>query len=217
VPYVVLEPPSIRRIYDTWDEAKAAISGVRGVKQMYVETVDEGERILAGGVRLEPGLYAFTDGNHRGGVGVVIARAAADPSDPPEVERELSATVLEILRGARLPGLASPDEIHGALARLRNILSEVAAVYAAVGLVPEGETVTVVHDYRGVAKYWTGEWRTKDAEIANLTGAAMKVATRRGLTVRFREQRSHKSHLYGRHDYRRLNARADALATAATA
>ena len=217
MPYVVLEPESMRRIYDTWDETKSAISGVRGVKQMYVETVDEGERILAGGVRLEPGLYAFTDGNHRGGVGVVIARAAADAAEPPEVERELGATVLEVLRGARVPGLETPERIAGALARLRNILSEVAALYAAIELIPEGETVTVVHDYRGVAKYWTGEWRTKDVEIANLTGAAIKAAERRRLTIRFREQRSHKSHLYGRHDYRQLNARADALAAAATA
>ena len=79
MPYVVLEPESSRRIYASWDACKAAIADMSGVQQMFVETVEEGEQMLAGGIRLDPRLYAFTDGNARGGVGVVLVRGREDP------------------------------------------------------------------------------------------------------------------------------------------
>jgi hypothetical protein len=213
MPYVVLNPEASRRVYATWEECKAAIAGVSSVQQMYVETPEEGEQMLMGGVRLEHRLYAFTDGNHTGGVGVVIVRGSSNTDEFPICIQELSSNVVDVLTGASIPTLDSIDTIESAVERLRNIIAEMTALYAAIRLVPVREAVTVVHDYRGVELFWTGAWNTKDAEIRELTEAAKRLADERESSVSFREQRSHKSAFYGRHDYRRFNARADELAS----
>ena len=73
--YVVTAPPEIRGIYATWRECEVKVKGVRGARFQAVATREHAEAMLRGeGTALTPGLWAFVDGNHLGGVGVVIVR-----------------------------------------------------------------------------------------------------------------------------------------------
>jgi hypothetical protein len=83
--------------------------------------------------------------------------------------------------------------------------------------VPEGATVTVVHDYEGVGAWLEGRWRAKDPLVGEIVAACRELITRRRLTVRFRHQRGHTAAWAGRDDFAHFNARADALATEAAA
>ena len=199
--YVVLAPEPVRGIYDTWSACEATVRGVRGA--VYRKATDRAlaERLLRGeGRTLEPGTYAFVDGNHLGGVGVVLVHRRPDGTT---AVKEVSTTVGEVF-----------PELAGDLARLRNPLAEIAAVWAAVEAVRAGATVTIVHDYEGTAPLVLGRWNAHDP--------AMKTAVRRcrggiesGLiVVRFEHTNGHQSAVGG-DEYALYNARADTLAAEA--
>jgi ribonuclease HI len=212
--YVVTAPPEIRGIYRSWPECEAKVKGVRGAKFQAVASEDKAEAMLRGeGTALTPGLWAFIDGNHLGGVGVVIVRKTDE--DQETVVEQGGYTVVEVLAGAGIPELASKKAISEALGRLRNILAELAGLALALTLVPEGSTVTIVHDYEGVGAWMDQRWKTRDAIVAALVGACRALIARRRLTVAFRHQRGHQASWAGRDDFAHYNAKADALATEA--
>ena len=212
--YVVTAPPEIRGIYTSWAECEAKVKGVRGAKYQSVASRELAEAMLRGeGTALTPGLWAFVDGNHLGGVGVVIVEKRGD--DQETVVEQGGFTVVEVLAGAGIPLLASTKAIRDALGRLRNILAELAASYLALTLVPEGAAVTIVHDYEGVGAWMEGRWKTKDALVAALVAATHALIARRRLAVSYRHQRGHQSAWAGRDDFAHYNGTADALATEA--
>jgi ribonuclease HI len=214
--YVVTEPERIRGIYDSWPECAAAVKGVSGARYQAVGSREQAEAMLRGeGGELEPGLYAFVDGNHLGGVGVVIVQRHADAE--PEIVEALGLTVVEVLAGAGVRSVATRAAILAALERLRNVLAELAALHLALRLVPEGADLTVVHDYEGVGAWLEGRWRAKDPLVAEIVAACRELITRRRLTVAFRRQRGHTAAWAGRDDFAHFNARADKLATEAAA
>jgi len=214
--YVVTEPERIRGIYESWPACAAAVKGVSGARYQAVASREQAEAILRGEItELAPGLYAFVDGNHLGGVGVVIVERAADGD--PEIVESLGMTVDEVFAGAGLRALATRAAVKAALERLRNVLAELGALHLALRLVPEGSAVTVVHDYEGVGAWLEGRWRTKDPLVADIVQSCRDVIARRRLAVRFRHQRGHAAAWVGRDDFAHYNARADALATEAAA
>lgn len=209
--YVVTAPERIRGVYETWPACEAAVKGVPGARYQAVASRAQAEAMLRGeGTALTPGLYAFVDGNHLGGVGVVLVDASGEA---PEVVEEIGMTVTQVFAGGGVPPLATPGAIATALARLRNVLAELAALYLALRLVPEGGAVTVVHDYEGVGAWMTGRWKTKDPLVAEVVAACKAVASSRRLTLAFQHQRGHQSTWAGRDDLAHFNARADALAS----
>lgn len=211
--YVVTAPGRIRGVYETWPACEAAVKGVRGARFQAVASRAQAEAMLRGeGAALAPGLYAFVDGNHLGGVGVVVVDASGEE---PSVVEELGLTVREVFAGGAVTSLATPKAIAAALERLRNVLAELAALYLALGLVPEGASVTVVHDYEGVGAWMEGRWKTKDPLVAEVVAACKTLAADRRLTLSFRHQRGHQSSWAGRDDFAHFNTRADALATEA--
>lgn len=213
--YVVTAPERIRGVYESWPACEAAVKGVRGARYQAVASREQAESMLRGeGTSLAPGRYAFVDGNHLGGVGVVLVDATkAEPS----VEEAIGLTVREVFAGGTVASLTEPAAIAAALARLRNILAELGALYLALRLAPEAEPLTVVHDYEGVGAWMTGRWRTKDPLVGEIVAACRTVAEARRLTLTFRHQRGHQSSWAGRDDFAEFNARADALATEAAA
>ena len=214
--YVVTEPERIRGIYDSWPACAAAVKGVSGARYQAVASLEQAEAMLRGeGTALEPGLYAFVDGNHLGGVGVVLVERTADGE--PEILEALGLTVDQVFAGAELPSLPTRPAIAAALRRLRNVLAELAALHLALRLVPEGSALTVVHDYEGVGAWLEGRWRAKDPLVAEVVEACRALIGRRRLAVRFRRQRGHAASWAGRDDFAHFNARADALATEAAA
>lgn len=209
--YVVTAPDRIRGVYDTWSACEAAVRGVRGARYQAVASRAQAEAMLRGeGTVLAPGLYAFVDGNHLGGVGVVIVDATGGE---PTVVEELGMTVAEVFADGAVASLAHPKAIGAALARLRNVLSELGGLHLALRLVPEGSTITVVHDYEGVGAWMDGRWKTRDPLVAELVAAGKTLAAARHLTLSFRHQRGHQSSWAGRDDFAHFNARADALAS----
>jgi ribonuclease HI len=211
--YVVTAPERIRGVYDSWPACEAAVKGVKGARFQAVASRAQAEAMLRGeGAALAPGLYAFVDGNHLGGVGVVLVDAGGEE---PTVVDALGMTVRDVFMGGGVASLAAPKAIATALIRLRNILAELAALYLALRIGPEGAALTVVHDYEGVGAWMTGRWKTKDPLVAEIVAACTALASARRLTLTFRHQRGHQSSWAGRDDFAHFNARADALATEA--
>ncbi len=211
--YVVTHPESIRGIYDTWAACKAAVSGVAGARYQAVSSRDAAETMLRGeAVRLSPGSYAFVDGNHLGGIGVVLVTAG---DDGPRSVEEVGTTVYEVFRDAGLARLDARPKITAAVDRLRNVIAELGALYAALTRLAPGTAVTIVHDYAGVAAWVEGRWKTKDPLVTDIVVACRALIADRRLTVTFRHQRGHESTFAGQNDFAAYNARADALATRA--
>lgn len=211
--YVVTAPERIRGVYETWPACEAAVKGVPGARYQAVASRAQAEAMLRGeGVALPSGLWAFVDGNSLGGVGVVIVDAGGEA---PTVVETLGLTVREVFAGGAVASLATPSAVAAALARLRNVLAELAALFLALRLAPEGSTLTVVHDYEGVGAWMDGRWKTKDPLVAEIVAASKALAAERRLRLAFRHQRGHQASWAGRDDFAHFNARADALATEA--
>lgn len=211
--YVVTEPPSVRGIYQTWAECKAAVAGVSGARYQAVSSRERAEAILRGEpVLLAPGSYAFVDGNHMGGIGVVLVTQGKDGG---QSVREVATTVYAVFRDAGLARLDARPKITAETNRLRNIIAELGALYAALGMAAPGTALTVVHDYEGVGAWLEGRWKTKDPVVADVVAACRARVADRRLTVSFRHQRGHESVVTGRNDFAAFNARADRLATEA--
>ena len=190
------------------------MKGVRGARYQAVASQEQAEAMLRGeATLLTPGLWAFVDGNHLGGVGVVIVEKVDDEQE--SVLEQGGYTVFEVLASAGIPLLESKQAINGALDRLRNVLSELAALLLALTLVPEGAELTVVHDYEGVGAWMEHRWKARDPVVAALVGACRARIESRRLRVRYRHQRGHSASWAGRDDFAHYNAKADALATEA--
>ena len=169
------------------------------------------EALLRGDeVRLPPGRYAFVDGNHMGGIGVVLVDQRE--AGPPAVQ-EIATTVYEIFGRAGLPSLDTRRKITATVDTLRNILAELGALYAALARAESGQALTVVHDYAGVGAWMEGRWKTKDPVVTEVVTACRELVADRRLRVSFRHQRGHESSVAGRNDWAAYNARADRLAT----
>ena len=212
--YVVTAPDRIRGIYASWPDCAAAVKGVSGARYQAVGSREQAEAMLRGeATELEPGLYAFVDGNHLGGVGVVIVERAADGD--PEIVEAVGLTVAQVFAGAGVRALSTPPAVRAALERLQNVLAELAALHLALRMLPEGAAVTIVHDYEGIGAWLEGRWRAKDPLVAEIVAACRDLIGRRRLAVRFRHQRGHAAAWAGRDDFAHFNARADALASEA--
>lgn len=208
--YVVTAPESIRGIYETWPACQTAVSGVLGARFQAVRSRAEAEALLSGdGVRLDPGLYAFVDGNHDGGVGVVLITQRK--TGPPTVT-EISTTVRDVFTSADLPGLSTAADVGSALARLRNVLAELAGLYVALRRVGAATAPTIVHDYEGIGAWLTGRWHAKDPTVGVIIEACRHLIEAKRLAVTFRYQPAHQGLAAGRHDFAFYNQRADALA-----
>lgn len=204
--YVVTAPAAIRGLHADWESCRAAVRGVSGARYQAAASRAEAEALLAGqAVTLEPGLFAFVDGNHFGGAGLVLVRVAASGAHE---TREVSRHVAAILAAAGLELDAAAE-----LERIRQVLAELAALIMALFEAPEGETLTVIHDYEGVGAWMTRRWRTKDPTVRMLIERARALGQERGLTLRFERQAAHQPAMAGRRNDRiAYNARADELA-----
>jgi ribonuclease HI len=216
LPYVITEPESIKGVCETWDECRSKVVGVKGAKYQKVHDEAEAQALLKGtGVVLNPGLHVFTDGNDRGGVGVVIVWMSQDPSDDPIVVAEIATSVGRIFYGGVVAALASEQDVDAALQKSRNVLAELGGLYLALWQAPDNSAMTIVHDYEGVASWMTGKWKAKEPVVRAIVDVSKQIEEDKRLDLSFLWQRGHTSSWAGRHDLARFNARADALATRA--
>ena len=212
--YVVTQPESIKGIYDTWDACKAAVDGVKGARYQKVQDLEEAKALIEGeGVVLSPGLHVFTDGNDRGGVGVVVVWMSEEPSDDPVVVTEIATSVGRIFYGGLIPELGSDEEVQLALQKSRNVLAELGGLYLALWQAPTEVTLTIVHDYEGIGSWMTGKWKANERVVKAIIATCESLVEEKNLDVRYQWQKSHTSSWAGRHDLARFNSRADELAT----
>ncbi len=222
MPYVVTEgrkvlesggpPESIRGVYEDWASCLAAITGSIGPIQMKVCSREDANAILDGkGVVLAPGLYAFTDGNSSGGIGVAIVRMGDEQDAEPEVEQRIPTSVHQIFRGSKIPGLESDQAVSDVLQRITMHLSELAAVYVAVDNVPPGTGMTIVYDRESVGSLMQSPARSKKPAGA-LVSESQKLAEEKRLVLTYKHQCAHRSTWAGRHDFVKYNSLADDLA-----
>ena len=238
--YAIAEP--IRGVYDSYEKCQQCLQGVRGTRRGPVEvsSEEEGWAVLNGKARLSPGLYAFTDANAVGGVGVVLASMEDALGEPRVLEPLCSTSVVQILERSPIDGVTE-KQIFDALRGLRNIFAEMVALYEAhIELdcreeVPFGSRVTIVHDYFGVSAwmkagvprghtmeidpgYYEASFKTyswapaKNPTIAAVVKACWERAGRKQLSLVFRHQPGHRSEEAGTHHFVRFNKMADELA-----
>ena len=214
MPYVITEPESIKGVCETWDECRSKVEGVKGARYQKVHDEAEAHALLEGtGVVLKPGLHVFTDGNHRGGVGVVIVWMSENPSDDPTAVAEIATSVGRIFYGGVVPALGSEEEVEVALEKSRHVLAELGGLYLALWQAPANSAITIVHDYEGVASWMTGKWKANETVVRAIVDGCKQIVEDKRLDLSFQWQKGHTSSWAGRHDLARFNARADALAT----
>jgi hypothetical protein len=179
-----------------------------------VTSREDAEALLAGtGVVMPPGRYAFTDGNAKGGVGIVSVTQGL--TGTVESAKEICTSVGEVFAAAPIQGLESPTQIANELAKTRNILAEMAAFYRALLDIPAGTSFTVVHDYKGVASWMQGHWnRDGGSVLGGVIAECLALIEKKQLELTFRHQPGHGSTWAGRNDFVSWNRRADELATA---
>ena len=213
--YVILAPDTIKGICATWDECHAKVTGVPGATFQKVGSHDAAQAMLDGTPdRMPPGTFAFVDGNHRGGVGVVLVHRTAQGET---TRKEISMTLTEVFPD----GLALEDGRHLSademLAAIRNIACELAAAYVAVQRVQPNTRLTIVHDYEGVGAWLMGRWRVKDPIVAAIVAQVLGRIRKANLRISVQHQRGHQADRLGLSDWVQGNRRADALATQAVA
>ena len=153
MPYVITEPESIKGVCETWDECRSKFEGVKGAKYQKVHDEAEAQALLKGtGVVLKPGLHVFTDGNQRGGVGVVIVWMSENPSDAPTVVAEIATSVGRIFYGGVVPALGSEKEVEVALEKSRHVLAELGGLYLALWQAGPSESCCVRISRKPVAE-----------------------------------------------------------------
>jgi hypothetical protein len=156
---------------------------------MEVSTQEEADDILDGrGVVLQPGMYAFSDGNGLGGVGVVIVRM--------RTRKPLSLKSFE-----RLPVL-SISSSAGPRSPASNPIAQSRKHSTAWAQTSRSSRARVFRHPR------TGP-RSRSDSRTNL-------AEDKHLHLKFKHQPGHRSNWCGRHDFARFNARAHELAMQAS-
>jgi ribonuclease HI len=212
--YVIFSPECARGIYATWPECEARIKGVPGARFQKAATREDARALLAGETRaLAPGLYAIVDGNHHGGIGLVLLDQQ-DGTAP--TQREFSTTLAAVFPEGIPVSDGAPIPAEQALGAIRNVAAELGALAFALRHVPVGATVTVVHDYQGVGEWMEGRWRTKDAIVAALVAECRRLVALCDLQVSYQHQAGHQADRLGLDPLIQANRKADALAAAAT-
>jgi len=131
----------------------------------------------------------------------------------PPVVKQLSTSVQKVFDEVRPRILDSQKAIDEALARLRNVLAEMAGLYKALDHIAPKTEFTIVYDYEGVGAWLSDRWKARDLLVAEIVSACRHLITQKSLVVHFRHQSGHHSSHAGRNDFASYNALADSLAT----
>jgi hypothetical protein len=217
MPYVITEPESLRRVYELWEDLPPVDPWLSNVRCQKVVSIQKGEQVLETcRVALAPGLHAFIDGNRGGGVGMVLVRVSGKGIAEDEIS-ETPTSVWKVFESSQISGLESAEAITNAIDGLHHILAEVAGLYLAITDAPEGELMTISHDYAGIGAFMRNasdprHWKARDPIVKSVVSAALQVSEQKSLSLRFYHQRGHTPPIGGSNDLVRFNRRAHELA-----
>lgn len=191
-------------IYLTWEECRVQAEGVPGVKYKGFSTLEEAQAFLEGREpkpreakpqkkeappfpEKEGAAVAYTDGSFHKGT------------------KEFSAGAVLFYQGQRVDFSQKNDD--AGLAEMHNVAGEImAAVLVIRWCVAHGvPAVEIYHDYRGVAKWATGEWKANKPGTQAYAAFCCKAAQK--IKLSFFEVQGHSGNYW--------NDEADRLAKAA--
>ncbi len=147
-------------IYNTWDDCKAQVEGVSGATYKSFATVEEASAFMGWGN------------------GDVKKSVAAENTSPDEAvayvdgsyndaTKQFSYGMVFFMDGEELHFSKCVDD--ETLVSMRNVAGEIKGAEAAMRYAIENnkKSLTIYHDYEGIAKWCLGEWKTnKEGTIA---------------------------------------------------
>jgi ribonuclease HI len=132
-------------------------------------------------------IFVFTDGSSKGGYGAVLVQAGVEP--------------------VVLTGWTAPTSTRNVGAELNGALLGLKAVRA-------DAEVVLVCDYLGIAAWWAGHWKIKDAEVKERIEQIRNVIRDQWLVVKYVHHRGHQKLTEG-DDFTKYNTMADEASTRA--
>lgn len=171
-------------IFDSWDACKAQTSGFKGAVFKSFATLQEAESYMRGDSAVTAsaenmsaeGAIAYVDGSYH-------IRT-----------KEFSCGAILFINGEELRFSKKYDDPQ--LAEMRNVAgeikgSETVLQYCIDNEIPE---ITIYHDYEGVAKWATGEWKANKEGTKAYRAFCMKAAEK--LRFRFVKVKGHSGDRY---------------------
>ena len=143
-------------LFHTWDECKKAVDGYKGAEFKGFATKQEAEEYL-GILKTTPSLPKVS--------GKDVLVAYVDGSYEHSLKRYGFGCVLITPDGEIIRENGSGDNEDAAL--IRNVAGELlGAMYATKWAIQhEYKGIEICHDYEGIAKWITGEWRAKNEMV----------------------------------------------------
>ncbi|MBE6014880.1 MAG: reverse transcriptase-like protein [Lachnospiraceae bacterium] len=173
-------------VYDSWEECKAQVEGFSGATYKSFKTMDEAMAYL-GDVEAakQPDDYlslpkdeavAYVDGSFNAETG----------------EFAYGAVIFHNGRQINLSAKSGDDS----LASMRNVAGEIKGSEAAIRYAADNDIkkITIFHDYEGIAKWPTGEWKTNKEGTASYK--AFYDAHKGILDIRFVKVKGHSGDKY---------------------
>lgn len=143
-------------IFLTWDACKAQVVGYSGASYKSFPTMEEAQAFVAGGAAAakQPDVDAAGVPTPEDGTAVAYVDGSYDPA-----AHRFSCGAVLFYEGKKLTFSQAYDD--PALNDMRNVAGEImgATVVIAYCLEQGVSALIVYHDYEGVAKWATGEWK----------------------------------------------------------
>ena len=135
-------------IYKTWDDCKRQVTGCKGAEYKGFETLAEEEAYIKG-----PGADIVTEATPEALIAYVDGSYNIKTK-----EFAYGVVILDGETEKTFNGKSDNPEI----ADMRNVAGEIAASEVAMKycVMKEVKKVTIYHDYAGISKWCTGEWKT---------------------------------------------------------
>ena len=139
-------------IYNSWEECKAQVDGFSGAEYKSFKTKEEAEKYLSGDTAQDETpdflslpadkAVAYVDGSYR------------------DDTKEFGYGAVIFHRGMKLR--LSGKSADPSLVDMRNVAGEIKGSEAAMQYAANNgvKHLTIYHDYEGIAKWCTGEWKT---------------------------------------------------------
>ena len=151
-------------IFGTWDECKAQVSGYSGAIYKSFKTKEEAEAFIGGAeasseVPIKKGKEKAVEAGEKEELKHEGAVAYVDGSYNIRT-KEFSYGMIVLIDGKEYKYAGKDNDSE--LASMRNVAGEIKGAEAAMRFaVAKGlESITIYHDYEGIARWCTGEWKT---------------------------------------------------------
>lgn len=185
--YAVKNGKSGSGIFLTWETCKAQVEGIPGVKYKSFSSLEDAEAFLEGKEPVakakpqkreapeppfkEGAAIAYTDGSYHKGT------------------KEFAAGAVVFYNGERIDFSQKNDDAD--LAEMHNVAGEIMAAVLVIRWCVSQHipALEIYHDYRGVAKWATGEWKANKPGTQAYAAFCQKAS--KNIKLRFTEVQGH--------------------------